>query len=63
MNGVQIWDKDIKDFKTPINLDATSRPTYDQMSAGVYHDCLFSLGVIVNFGEWDEDLVRKNLDY
>ena len=63
MNGVQIWDKEIKDFKTPINLDATGRPTYDKMSAGVYHDCLFSLGVIVNFGEWDEDLVRKNLDY
>lgn len=54
-DDVQVWDKKNETYKTPVNLNATGRPTFDQMSKGVYHNCLFSLSVIVNMGQWYED--------
>lgn len=54
MSNVQVVDKK-KKLIDPIELDPTGHPTFAQMSRGVYHDCLFSLSVIVNMGKWYED--------
>ena len=54
MSNVQVVDKK-KKLIDPIELDPTGHPTFAQMSQGVYHDCLFSLSVIVNMGQWYED--------
>jgi hypothetical protein len=40
-----------------VNLNAIGRPTFDKMTSGVYHDCIFSLSVIANLGKWYEDRV------
>ena len=40
-----------------VNLNAIGRPTFDEMTSGVYHDCIFSLSVIANLGKWYEDRV------
>ena len=54
MNGVKV----VKNQESKsINLNATGRPTFDKMTSGVYHDCIFSLSVIANLGKWYEDRV------
>ena len=53
MDGVSVVRN--KEVKNPVNLNASGRPTFDQMTSGVYHDCIFSLSVIANLGKWYED--------
>lgn len=54
MNGVKVVKN--KESKS-VNLNAIGRPTFDEMTSGVYHDCIFSLSVIANLGKWYEDRV------
>lgn len=44
-----------KQSKNPVNLNAEGRPTFDKMTSGIYHDCIFSISVIANLGKWYED--------
>jgi hypothetical protein len=54
MNGVKV----VKNQESKsVNLNAIGRPTFDEMTSGVYHDCIFSLSVIANLGKWYEDRV------
>ena len=54
MNGVKV----VKNQESKsVNLNAIGRPTFDKMTSGVYHDCIFSLSVIANLGKWYEDRV------
>lgn len=53
MDGVSVVRN--KEVKNPVNLNASGRPTFDQMTSGIYHDCIFSLSVIANLGKWYED--------
>ena len=54
MNGVKV----VKNQESKsVNLNAIGRPTFDDMTSGVYHDCIFSLSVIANLGKWYEDRV------
>ena len=54
MNGVTV----VKNQESKsVNLNAIGRPTFDEMTSGVYHDCIFSLSVIANLGKWYEDRV------
>ena len=54
MDGVKV----VKNQESKsVNLNAIGRPTFDQMTSGVYHDCIFSISVIANLGKWYEDRV------
>lgn len=59
-----------KEGKTPIingNIcGGTKIAAGDKLYGGVvgsHHNLMLSLGVIVNLGEWDEDLTKKNVNY
>ena len=63
----QLHFQDPKSGKINSNLEGgTSFVSADQIygrTVGDFHNCLFSLGVIVNFGTWREDNINSTIDF